>query len=187
MYAIMLVQMFYIFTGNTVHEITGIAFFVCLTVHIIIKRKHIKAMLTGKLKNAGKAQKFSAFVTCLLFVGIILLMLTSMGVSRLLFPWFRLLQSPDLHRYLAATVFTLAAVHGGMHFYIRTGKKKSSPAHHAHRSRLPCTFPLRTALYQQAFPHRQGRSRKSRAGRKGAVERQKAACCLLHPPWQYRF
>jgi len=124
MYAIMLVQMFYIFTGNTVHEITGIAFFVCLTVHIIIKRKHIKAMLTGKLKNAGKAQKFSAFVTCLLFVSMILLMLTSMGVSRLLFPWFKFLQSPDLHRCLAAAVFTLAAVHGGMHFYIRTRKKK---------------------------------------------------------------
>ncbi len=124
MYAIMLVQMFYIFTGNTFHEIAGIVFFVCLAAHIIIKRKHIKAILTGKLKNAGKAQKFSAFVTCLLFVGMILLMLTSMGVSRLLFPWFKLLQSSDLHRYLAAAVLTLSAVHGGMHFFVRTKKKK---------------------------------------------------------------
>lgn len=124
MYALMLMQLMYVFTGNTLHEILGIAFFVCLVIHMIIKRKWIAALLTGKLKKAGGAQKFSAAVTCLLFVSIILLMLTSMGVSRMIFPWFRAFGSVELHRCMAAAVLTLSAVHGGMHFYIRTKKKK---------------------------------------------------------------
>ena len=47
MYTVMLIQMLYIFTGNTLHEITGICFFVCIVLHIFIKRKWIKALVTG--------------------------------------------------------------------------------------------------------------------------------------------
>ena len=36
MYALLLAQMLYIFIGNNVHEIQGIAFFVCLVIHLII-------------------------------------------------------------------------------------------------------------------------------------------------------
>ena len=126
MYALMITQMLYIFTGNTVHEILGISFFVCLVLHLIIKRKWIKAMLTGKLRAKGKAALIAKASTVLLFVCCIVLMLSSMGVSRLLFPWFRLLRSSDLHRYLATAALTLAALHGGMHFYIRTKKKKKA-------------------------------------------------------------
>lgn len=126
MYALLLTQMLYIFTGNTVHEILGISFFVCLVLHLIIKRKWIKAMVTGKLKPKGKAALAANISTVLLFVCCIVLMLSSMGVSRLLFPWFKLLRSSDLHRYLATAVLTLAAFHGGMHFYIRAKKKKKA-------------------------------------------------------------
>ena len=51
MYAIMLVQMVYVFTGNIVHEVLGIGFFVCLAAHIIIKRKY----LTGLFRFKGKS------------------------------------------------------------------------------------------------------------------------------------
>ena len=124
MYGIMLAQLMYVFTGNDIHEILGITFFVCLVIHMIIKRRWIKALFTGKLKNASGAQRFAAVITCLLFVSIVVMMLSSMGVSRLIFPWFRLMGSADLHRWLAASTLTLAAVHGGMHFYVRAQKKK---------------------------------------------------------------
>lgn len=126
MFALMLLQMLYIFTGNTLHEICGMLFFACLVTHIVIKRKWIKALITGKMKDTGKAQKFAMLVTCLLVVCTIVLMLTSMGVSRFLFPWFKFLQNPDLHRYLATAELALAALHGGMHFFVRTKKKKKA-------------------------------------------------------------
>ena len=124
MYLILLVQMLYVFTGNTLHEWLGIGFFLCLIVHIIIKRKVIAGMWKGGKKSA--ARRFSDIVTVLLFLCIIVLMLSSMGVSRLLFQWFRFMGSSDLHRYLATAVLTLAVVHGGMHGYIRTKKKKTA-------------------------------------------------------------
>lgn len=123
MYTLLLVQMLYIFTGNTVHEILGIAFFVCLVVHIILKLPAIKGMLKRKSKPMA-SRRFSDIVTVLLFISIIVLMLTSMGVSRLIFPWFRALGSVTLHRYMATAVLTLAVIHGGMHGYMRTKKKK---------------------------------------------------------------
>lgn len=126
MYALMLAQMLYIFTGNTLHEILGIVFFVCLAVHIVIKRKWLAALVKGKLKGSSKAQKFACVVTALLFVCTILMMLSSMGVSRMIFPWFTFFGSSSLHRYLATAELTLAVIHGCMHAYVRTAKKKKT-------------------------------------------------------------
>ena len=124
MYGLMAAQLLYVFTGNNLHEILGITFFVCLVIHIVIKRRWIKALFTGKLKNAPGSQKFAAVITCLLFLSIVMMMLSSMGVSRMIFPWFKVIGSADLHRYLAASTLSLSALHGGMHFYVRTKKKK---------------------------------------------------------------
>ena len=126
MYAILVMQMLYIFTGNLLHEIFGMVFFGCLVVHIIIKRRWIKALVKGKLKGSSKAQKLSVLLTVLLLLCSVVLMVSGMGVSRTLFPWFNFLRSSDLHRYLATAVLTLAALHGGMHFYIRAKKKKKT-------------------------------------------------------------
>ena len=38
MFAILLVQMLYVFVGNVAHEFLGIGFFVCLIIHMILKR-----------------------------------------------------------------------------------------------------------------------------------------------------
>ncbi|MBQ3940654.1 MAG: hypothetical protein II723_06030 [Oscillospiraceae bacterium] len=122
MYAVMAVQLLYAFTGNTLHELLGIVFFLCLTVHIVIKRRWLRS-----LRNSGTrppARRFFNIVTVLLFVCVPVLAVSSMGVSRTVFPWFPYLGSADLHRDLATAVLTLSVVHGGMHGYLRTQHKK---------------------------------------------------------------
>lgn len=121
MYAVLLAQMLYVFLGNTLHEILGIVFFVCLVIHIVLKRKMLTAMWKG---GQPPLRRLFSIVTCLLMLCIIALMLSSMGVSRLLFPWFRYLGSADLHRYLATAVLALSVLHGGLRGCIRSKRKK---------------------------------------------------------------
>ena len=124
MYGLLLAQMLYVFTGNTVHELLGIGFFVCLVVHIIIKRKWYKTLFNGAKKPVPR--KLFNISTILLMLCSIVLMVSSMGVSRLIFPWFRALGSSDLHKYLASAVLALSVFHGGMRGYIRAKKKKKA-------------------------------------------------------------
>ncbi len=119
MYALLLTQMLYVFTGNNVHEVLGVCFFICLIVHIIIKKWWYVALFK---KKPGSFRLFDA-VTCLLMLSIIILMLSSMGVSRFLFPQFVFLGSSDLHRYMATAVLTLGVLHGCL-IGIRRSKRK---------------------------------------------------------------
>ena len=125
MYLALLAQMLYVLVGNTVHEILGIVFFVSLVVHIFIKRWWFKATLSGKGRK-GKAGRFANIVTILLILTSVTLMISSMGVSRVLFPWFKFMMEPLFHRYLATAVLTLSIVHGGMNFYFKAEKKKKA-------------------------------------------------------------
>jgi len=125
MYGLLLAQMLYVFTGNTVHEIMGITFMACVVAHIIMKRKWIAATLKRKKHTSG-ARVFADVVTLLLLLTILTLAVSSMGVSRLLFSWFPYVTSPDLHRYLATAVLTLSVLHGGMHGYFRAKSKKKA-------------------------------------------------------------
>ena len=111
MYALLLTQMLYVFTGNNVHEILGIAFFVCFAVHLAIKGWWFKSLF----KKKSASRKFFDIITCILILAIFTLMFSSMGVSRLIFPWFHILGSANLHRYMATAVLTLGVLHGGMH------------------------------------------------------------------------
>lgn len=121
MFAILLVQMLYVFTGNTLHEILGIAFFVCLVCHIVLKRHWFKTLL--KKGKKPLARRIFNWSTTALSLCIIALMLSSLDVSRLLFPRVRLLGSAALHRYLATAVLALSVLHGGMRWVIHTKKK----------------------------------------------------------------
>ena len=123
MYGILMIQMLYAFIGNTVHEILGILLFLCVITHIILKRKRFKAIFRkGAHKNP--AVRLSEIVTMLLFLCLIIMLISSMGVSRLLFPWFRMMSSPWFHRLLASVILMLSVIHGGMHVYLRTKRKK---------------------------------------------------------------
>ncbi len=125
MYIIMVLQMLYVFTGNIVHELLGIGFFIALVTHIVIKRKWFKAVFSGKTGRSA-SRRFGDIVTLLLLLNAVVLMLSSMGVSRTLFPWFSFVTNVDLHRYLATSMLTLALVHGGMHcYYVAKNKRRA--------------------------------------------------------------
>ena len=121
MYGLLLAQMLYIFIGGVVHEILGIAFFICLVIHLVIKRWWFRGLFR---KGKNKSHRFFDVLTCLLILTSAVLMFSSMGVSRVIFPWFYAMGSADLHRYLATAVLTLAVAHGGMHGIWRAKKKK---------------------------------------------------------------
>ncbi|MBR1663987.1 MAG: hypothetical protein IJ696_06655 [Ruminococcus sp.] len=122
MYVLLLAQMMIVFTGSLIHEFMGIAFFVCLIAHIIMKSWWRKAVL----RNKKPERIFFDIVTILLLLSIIAMVISGMGVSRTIFPWFEHFQSVDIHRYLATSVLTLGAVHGMMHFVFRAKKKKKA-------------------------------------------------------------
>lgn len=125
LYVFLLLQMLYVFLGNTAHELLGIGFFLCLICHVILKRRAILGMAKnlGRLRGSGLR---SAAVTALLLLCVLALMVSSMGVSRMLFPSFHFAGGSALHRYLATAVLTLSILHGGLHGYRKTRKKKTA-------------------------------------------------------------
>ncbi len=123
MYTLLVIQMLYIFTGNNAHEILGILFFICLAVHIVLKRWWFCTVL--KSGKSGQ-RRFFDIITCLLILTVILLMLSSMGVSRFIFPSVHVLGIPTLHRILATVTLTLSVLHGGMHGIWRAENKKTA-------------------------------------------------------------
>ncbi len=124
MYAIMLFQMLYVFMGNTLHEIMSIILFACMVLHIFFKRKRIKAIFSGSRKRKPSVL-FSEIIIILLFVCMIIMAVSSMGVSRTVFPWFHFAGDSGFHRIMATVLLTLSVIHGGMHVFIRSRKKKT--------------------------------------------------------------
>lgn len=122
MYLLLLLQMLYVFTGNNVHEFLGMGFFACIVAHLIIKRKLLLSLF--KFKGKSVTRVISNIVTILLTAVSVVLAVSSMGVSRTIFPKFRYVGSVNLHIYLATTVLTLAVLHGGLKWIMRTKKKK---------------------------------------------------------------
>ena len=121
MYALLLAQMLYVFIGNNVHEFIGIGFFICLVAHVILRGWWFKTLFN---KNKPAYRRIFDVVTCLLILTALILMISSMGVSRYIFPWFQHLGSADLHKYLATAVLTLGVLHGGIHGIWRAKKKR---------------------------------------------------------------
>lgn len=79
-------EMFYIFTGNFLHEIVGTLFFVTLIVHMILSRKWIKGTITKaqrhqKLLLKQKAQMAMIIVIMIVFL---LLIISSVLISNIL-------------------------------------------------------------------------------------------------------
>ena len=124
MYLLLLLQMAYVFVGNTVHELLGIGFFVCLIIHIVIKHRITFAIFKKHSSKRSKPRLISDIVTVALLICCIVMMLSSMGVSRTLFPWFRFLGSAAFHRYMATAVLALSVIHGGMKGYMISKRKK---------------------------------------------------------------
>ena len=124
MYLLLLLQMLIVFTGSTIHEFMGIAFFVCLVCHCVMKRWWLPSLFKKRSTKLSKERLIFNIVTILLVLSILAMVFSSMGVSRTIFPWFTALGNVDLHRYLATSVLTLGVIHGCMHFIMRSKKKK---------------------------------------------------------------
>ena len=125
LYIIMILQILYVFLGNIPHEILGVVFFILLAVHIVLKRKWLKALFRRN-PNRSSLMRFNGWVILTILLVSVVLALSSMGVSRTLFPWFTALQNPAIHKYLATAMLTLSVLHGGMHFYIRSKNRKKT-------------------------------------------------------------
>lgn len=125
MYFLMLIQMAYVFTGNDFHEWAGMGFFICLVIHLIIKRKWFSSFLRRKI-NIKSARSFADLMIILLLIVLFILMISSMGVSRTIFPGIHILGEPCYHHILATIGLTLAVVHGGMHGYFPAKNKKKA-------------------------------------------------------------
>jgi len=123
MYILMLLQMSYALTGNDLHEWLGIGFFLCLIFHIIIKRKWFVSFFKRK-NRIFSARGFADLLIIMLLIDLSLLMFSSLGVSRTLFPNIHFLGNPWFHQLLATLGLTIAVVHGGMHGYFATKNKK---------------------------------------------------------------
>ncbi len=125
MYGLLLAQMLYVFTGNNVHEILGVGFFLCFAVHQVLKARWYRSLF-----RRGKPASARAFdlVTLLLLLSCAALMLSSMGVSRFLFPRIRRPGSTAFHRWMATAVLALSVLHGGMHAVRRAKAKRVAAA-----------------------------------------------------------
>lgn len=123
MYVVMLTQMLYVITGNSIHEWLGMSFFALLVCHMVIKRNWFQSVFHRKSKLFS-ARRFADLMIILLLFCMALLALSSMGVSRLLFPNITFLGSPAFHSTLATLGLTFAVIHGGMHGYFAAKRKK---------------------------------------------------------------
>lgn len=117
---LMFAQILYVFEGNLAHEIMGMTFFALVVVHMIFKRKTIAAMLKKKMKGWMLVSQILVFLT---FASIVVLMITSIAVSRTIFPFKGFAGSVSLHTLFATIAVTLAVMHSCMYF-IKKGKNK---------------------------------------------------------------
>lgn len=127
MYVVMLAQMLYVFTGNAVHEWLGVSFFLLLIGHLVLKRRwfHLFRHRKGKLFSS---RRFADLMILMLLMCLAVLSLSSMGVSRLLFPNVKFLGNPSFHSTLATLSLTMMVIHGGMHGYFGAKNKKKAIA-----------------------------------------------------------
>ena len=83
LYVIMIMQMLYVFLGNIPHEILGVAFFVLMVIHIVFKRKWIKAILKRNV-NRSKTVTVNNWLIILILINALILALSSMGAPSFL-------------------------------------------------------------------------------------------------------
>lgn len=125
LYLFLFAQIFYVFEENELHEWLGIGFFACLIVHLVIKKWWFRQYLPGRKKTAKTSVRiFRNVLIWLLMLSSIILMLTSMDVSRSLFSGIHFWGSPFFHQLMATVVMVLSIVHGCMHGYEHAKNRK---------------------------------------------------------------
>jgi Domain of unknown function (DUF4405) len=114
MTVLMLVVMAYHVTGNTIHELIGVILFVLFIVHNILNRRWYKTIIKGKY-NAQRILKIA--VNVLFLVSMVVVMISSVPISRDIFPYFPIdndMIVRQIHVLTAYWGFTSMAVHIGL-------------------------------------------------------------------------
>ena len=87
MMILILVQMAHHVTGNMLHELIGISLFVLFIIHNVLNIRWYKTIFSGKM-NAHRI--VSITVNLLLLVTMLVLMISAIPISRVLFTFFQL-------------------------------------------------------------------------------------------------
>ncbi|MED4070998.1 DUF4405 domain-containing protein [Priestia endophytica] len=114
MTVLMLVVMAYHVTGNTIHELVGVVLFVLFIVHNILNRRWYKTIIKGKYH----VRRILKIVVNLLFlISMVVVMISSVPISRDIFPYFPLNSDMivrQIHVLTAYWGFIFMAVHIGL-------------------------------------------------------------------------
>ena len=83
--AVLLFEVLHQLTGNVAHEIVGAAFFVCIIIHLVFASRWLKDAASAiKAGALAKRQKRLAVIAFLLFVDFVVLVVSSVMISELL-------------------------------------------------------------------------------------------------------
>jgi hypothetical protein len=110
----MLVAMAYHVTGNTIHEVVGIVLFILFIVHNILNRRWYKTIIKGTY-NVRRILKI--VVNLLFLVSMVVVMISSVPISRDIFPYFSINNDMivrQIHVLTAYWGFIFMAVHIGV-------------------------------------------------------------------------
>lgn len=118
-------EMFYVFTGNFMHEIVGILFFITLIVHMILSRKWIKgiSIKTQRHQKLLFKQKAQIAMMVVLAITFLLLIISSVLISNILSTATGLMLSSSfynvfvlVHNICAYTICLTTICHVGLHW-----------------------------------------------------------------------
>jgi hypothetical protein len=114
MTVLMIVAMAYHITGNTIHELVGVFMLILFIIHNILNRRWYKTIIKGKY-NAQRILRIS--VNLLFLVSMVVVMISSVPISRDIFPFFPInndLILRQIHVLTAYWGFIFMAVHIGL-------------------------------------------------------------------------
>lgn len=127
MTVLMLAAMAYNLTGNTIHELLGVSFFMLFIVHNVLNRRWYQTFLKRK-HNVSLV--LNTAVNLLLLVMMLMLMVSSILISRTLFTFIPVnggLIARQIHVLVAYWGFILVSIHLGMHWGIIAGAARKIP------------------------------------------------------------
>ncbi|AKB49475.1 Putative membrane protein [Methanosarcina barkeri str. Wiesmoor] len=127
MTVLMLAAMAYNLTGNMIHELLGVSLFALFIVHSILNRRWYQTVIKRK-HNTRRV--LNTAVNLLLFVMMLMLLVSSVLVSRSLFAFIPVdggLIARQIHILAAYWGFILISIHLGMHWGMIIGMVQRIP------------------------------------------------------------
>ena len=123
MVILMLLLMAYSLVGEELHEIAGVAMFVCFAIHQILNRGWYKALFKGRYTPQ---RIIRTVINILLLVVIILQPISGIMMSKHLFTFIQVRGisaiSREVHLMLAYWAFVLMSMHAGTHIRMPKGR-----------------------------------------------------------------